>query len=74
MYEPITSAGFELATLALDPIMDAPTALHCSGCGETLALNECHNVNCPDAAEKASRASGATMIAPRAWTLGGRVD
>lgn len=71
-------------TITLDPIMDAPTAVHCADCGETLALDRCLNPDCLTAGKRASR-GGATrkfergqvtgpMFAPRAWTLGGRVD
>lgn len=75
----------QVATLTLDPIMDAPTALHCADCGETLYDGRCMNAaGCLTAGRQASR-GGATrkfergavsgpMFAPRAWTLGGRVD
>jgi hypothetical protein len=66
-------------------LMDAPTALHCAECGETLYDGRCMNAaGCIEAGRKASRGgstakyeSGMTsgpMFAPRAWTLGGRVD
>ena len=73
MYTPIAIDGARVETITLDPIMDAPTAPHCDECGETRSLGECHNVNCDSAGRRASRGSSPAS-APRAWTLGGRVD
>lgn len=71
MYQPIAINKTEIGTLVLDPIMDRPTAPHCADCGETLAIDRCLNADCVTAA---ARASSVTLSAPRAWTLGGRVD
>jgi hypothetical protein len=84
MYQPITSNGNEVEVFTLHPMLDAPTALHCSDCGETLAVDRCLNPDCIAAGAKASRAASTRkfergsvsgpMLAPRAWTMGGRVD
>lgn len=60
-------------------ILDAPTAMHCSSCGETLTPDgRCFSLGtCPTADEQASRGASSTpsaVVAPQAWTMGGRVD
>lgn len=82
MLDTLITSGTELDTpeIELHPLMDAPTALHCEACGETVTPDgDCFNLGaCGLADTLAARGNriGRTgsFIQPRAWTFSGNVD